>query len=110
MRRAAVLSCGLTLAACTGSTAAKPPNGSGSTVQIRVEDTVDVTPPSTDPLASVDFGFSDTALTLSISGKPTRLVGPECERIALFASATDYLTDLFAARSDCDSAGSGRSR
>lgn len=55
---------------------------------------------TTDALAVVDFGFADTPLTLSISGNPTRLEGPECERIALFASATDYLSELFATRSD----------
>jgi hypothetical protein len=55
---------------------------------------------TTDALASVDFGFSDAPLTLSISRNPARLVGPECDRVALFASATDYLAELFAARSD----------
>jgi len=49
----------------------------------------------TDPLASVDMGYSTTPLTITESGTSTRLVDDTCTRTSAFSSADDYLLSLF---------------
>jgi len=49
----------------------------------------------TDPLASVDMGYSTTPLTITESGTSTRLVDDTCTRDSAFSSADDYLLGLF---------------
>jgi len=53
----------------------------------------------TDPLASVDMGYSTTPLTITQSGtqsgSATRIVDDSCTRTSAFSSADDYLLSLF---------------
>lgn len=54
----------------------------------------------TDPLAAVDMGYATTPFRVVESGSPRRIADDSCTTTELFASANNYLLDLFDARGE----------